>query len=140
MAELFGDLKTHCEAWVASNQTGWFGSSETTGFWFQEPRPLEAFQYVSRRPGYLLGSAERGLSHFPTDDDVVRASQQPTLVEAMKVTRGDAIHGRMHYWASGVWQPTSPMSNATVAWDVFATPSLLSVSYTHLTLPTKRIV
>jgi len=36
----------------------------------------------------------------------------------MKVTRGDAIHGRMHYWASGVWQPTSPMSNATVAWAV----------------------
>ena len=118
MAELFAGLKTHCEAWVASNQMGWFGPNETTGFWFQEPRPLEAFQYISRRPGYLLGSAERGLSHFPTDDDVVRASQQPTLVESMKVTRSDDIHGRMHYWASGVWQPTSPMSDATVAWAV----------------------
>ena len=130
MAELFPDLEFHCDTWVASKHTGWFGSEETTGFWFQEPRPLEAFEYVSRRPGYLLGSKERGLSNFPTDDDVVRASQQPTLVEAMEVTRGDTIHGRMHYWASGIWQPTLPMSNETVEWAVGSKSNMSSFAWT----------
>ena len=115
MAELFADLKAHCEAWAASDKMGWFGSKETAGFWYQEPRPMEAFQYISRRPGYLLGSAARGLSNFPTDNDVIQGSQKSTLVAAMRKTRGDAIHGRMHYWVSGVWQPTSPMSDAIVA-------------------------
>ena len=130
MAELFPDLAFHCETWVASKHTGWFGTEETTGFWFQEPRPLEAFEYVSRRPGYLLGSMERGLSNFPTDNDVVRASQQPTLLEAMEVTRGDTIHGQMHYWASGIWQPTSPMSNETVEWAVGSKSNMSSFAWT----------
>jgi len=130
LAELFADLKTHCEVWVASDKMGWFGPKETAGFWYQEPRPLEAFQYISRRPGYLLGSAARGLSNFPTDSDVLQGSQKPTLSKAMETTRGDQIHGRMHYWVSGVWQPTSPMSDATVASAVWSARTWTTFAWT----------
>lgn len=117
MTELFAELKTHCEAWIALSKEsyGWYDTKENAGFWFQEPRPAAAFQYISRRPGYLLGDAALGLSQFPSDSDVTASSAQPTLVQAMKTTMGDDIHGRMHYWLSGVWQPATPMAASTVA-------------------------
>lgn len=114
MAELHSELEEECDEWVRSNKTGWYGSMNDTGFWFQEPRPREAFEYVSRRPGYLLGSDERGLTNFPNDIDVINASQQDALVKSMHITMNDRIHGRMHYWMSGIWHPEKELTQDVV--------------------------
>jgi len=115
MADMHPEMETDCNNWVDSDKTGWYGEKENAGFWFQEPRPRDAFTYISRRPGYLFGSNARALSNFPNDTDVIRASQQKTLVESMRITMGDDIHGRMHYWASGIWQPGTPLPHDAVA-------------------------
>jgi hypothetical protein len=98
----------HCAAWIDLDEsTGFRGPKETTGFWFQQPRPLEGYEFVSRRPGFLFGSDSVALSEFPSDNDVDRASiNAPSLRSAILLIMDDLIHGRMHYWGSGVWQPS----------------------------------
>lgn len=59
LAEQFDELAQHCEAMVGATNIGWYGPKETNGFWFTEPRPRAAFQFISRRPGYLFGSVSK---------------------------------------------------------------------------------
>ena len=70
--------------------------------------------------------------------DVVRVSNQRLIGEIIEM-HGDEASIQVYEETSGLG-PGEPVESMEVPMSVELGPGLIAVSYTHLTLPTKRIV
>jgi len=104
-------LRARCEAWT-QRDLGWRGPSNSTGFWSAEPRPLESYKFVSRRPGYVLNDSALSYDLFSAHQLVTQHREYGwNLVRDI----GENLHGFAHVWVSGVWAPSSGLPTTVLA-------------------------
>jgi len=103
----------------------WRGPADTTGFHTHVPRPLDSYDYVSRRSGFIFGRDSTFL--FPQSSDVQHILEQDSFYDATYEINNGVIHTGPHHFVSGMWMPSGGDEITSEAID-FATASMANMN------------